>query len=102
MVTLTLPHPGHTLVLGITNLVIDCKYLLAQDFNSGLAHVIKDYSVMTKEQYFINKDGNKVIDTNNYYIVLGFEGDICLVENADGEYGVINKDGELIIGNFDN
>ena len=84
------------------NLVIDYKYLLAQDFNSGLAHVIEDYSVMTKEQYFINKEGNKVIDTNKYQIVLGFYGDMGLVEAADGEYGVINKDGELIIGNFDN
>lgn len=84
------------------NLVIDYKYLLAQDFNSGLAHVVEDYSVMTKEQYFINKDGNKVIDTNKYQVVFGFYRDMCLVETADGEYGVINKDGKLIIGNFDN
>lgn len=84
------------------NLVLDHKYLLAQDFNDGLTCVCDDYTVMTKNMYIIDKEGNKMFDVNKYQFVYGFMGGICYVEDANGECGVINKEGKLIIGNFDN
>ena len=46
--------------------------------------------------YIIDKEGNKMFDVNKYQFVYGFMGGICYVEDANGECGVINKEGKLI------
>lgn len=90
------------------NIIIDFQYSLAQEFSEGLAPVakldesFKEFGDITIQNFYIDKQGNKVIDASQYFIVFPFSRGRALVESNSGEYGYIDKQGNVVIGNFDN
>ena len=84
--------------------VIECQYLLAQKFSEGLAYV-SEITDTDQKSYYIDKENNKILDISKYGFGLPFiEGNAVVTDSlgTDGEFGVIDKTGRLIIGNFDN
>lgn len=86
------------------NEIIECQYLSVQDFSSGLAYVCEKYTQNTKCNYYIDKNNNKVIDVSAYFVGFPFNGDIAMVSQVVPvhEVGYIDRQGNVVIGNFEN
>ena len=78
--------------------VIPFRFSDAFPFSEDIAAVELDGRVL-----FINKSGDVVIDNlpnvqmDKYYFING----ICFLQNMQGKWGVINREGEMIIDFFD-
>ena len=86
------------------NEVISCEYIIAQSFSDGLAFVCKEYTNETKVAYYIDKNNKKVLDVSEYYVGMPFvDGRAVVVKIMPvHEVGVIDKEGNVIVGNFEN
>lgn len=72
--------------------VIKSKYDFAYSFDQGQAKVYVD-----GKPYYIDKDGNKTFE-HNFMVIYGFgKNDYSIVRAKSGSYGVINKQGKLLV-----
>ena len=80
------------------NVVIDFKYVLVQPFSEDLAYVKESMEVSK----YIDKNDNKIIDMNDYYLGFMFCNGRAEVSSFEQEYGIIDREGNLVIGDFSN
>ncbi len=73
------------------NLVIPLIYDSAGSFSDGLARVMKD-----GRRLYIDKTGKEIFSTN-YKWTYDFSEGLVFVKNDKGEYGFLNKKGEIAI-----
>lgn len=71
--------------------IIPCIYDDAEDFSDGLAIV-----ELKGKKYYIDINGNKVIDCKNYQYVGSFIKGVAIIKK-DNKYGCIDKNGKEII-----
>lgn len=73
--------------------MIPFKYSSAQGFVNGLAHVIDE----NKTPFFINKQGEKVLDVKGYEFVGDFSDGLATACLAFDKFGFIDKKGKVIV-----
>ncbi|WP_299456635.1 WG repeat-containing protein [uncultured Microscilla sp.] len=68
----------------------------AESYANGLALIIAKNNDSTQVMYFIDKQGNKVLDVSEYGAVHGFTEGLAAVMNQ-GKVGFINPKGTLVV-----